>query len=332
VRFGVSDTYRHSFFLGPRWRERLIGAGDGFWRFATVEEKDRRIHLGSVPLALGGDDEVLGDGWYIPVPQESLGAARTVGREAELVFVSDRASSATLQLEIANIELEDGNRCSQITVAVDGVDRAVLEVGEHFAWNVVPLGALSAGRHHLSLRPHTIGVARTSNEWREGEWMTVLTNALTAIQLRAIALDPTGLGLPPEGPEMDDVASDRLFATGWLPVERNPMGTSAVWAIGRESVIRFQAAPGDARVLVIRGGPPPPSANATGQTVTFMLNGVALGEHDYSDGLVEEHELIVPAGTLHAGPNLLVLRFARFADEPPHRAYYLAGARWRSGG
>ena len=141
--------------------------------------------------------EFLSDGWLWP-ERDGPSAARSVGRESEIVFVihDEPVDTGDIEIELANIELEDGSRCTHVNVQLDGVDLAPIDVGTSFGWISIRSGVQAPGFHRLILRPNRYGVSKSSAPWRENGWRMIRENALTAFDARGFRLGGVNRSCP----------------------------------------------------------------------------------------------------------------------------------------
>jgi hypothetical protein len=330
--FSMAERYRHPRFMGQGWRERIL-VDPPWWRLATPREKDRRIALteGGVVLGTPSGSELLSDGWLWPEGSGQL-TSRSVGSRSDIVFTidGDPVENAELELELANVELEDGSRCTRVEAELDGVAAGTIHVSPRLAWASIRPGTLGRGRHRLVLRPNRYGVAMTTSPWREGDWRSIHENALTAFDARGFTLGAVGLvALPPEGPGLAGDPTNALLGEGWLSVDRAGGIDPAVWAAGSRATLRFRANRGESRHLVVRGSAPPPANGEDGQVVTLELNGVLIGSLRYDGSDLQERDVLLADRALRQGRNDLVLHFARRGDDPLGRAFYFFSISWR---
>ncbi|HVU03171.1 MAG TPA: hypothetical protein VHE30_15530 [Polyangiaceae bacterium] len=329
----VTPQLHSAVFMGPRYRERLVGVPRDplTFRFATPERKDAAIALGTSAIRLGSAEgrELLSDGWEWPATPP-VDRVHSVGDHSELVFFVPDAPGERGALLLDLAADPEVLPAEEVAVSLGGERLGVLRVGTEPALYRIAAPHVRAGRNRIRLdysAPRAVR-RRSSPRWWSG-WNWFAGNMVRAVTISSIALEGGAIALPPEGPAFGAPGSASMFASGFLPIETQPDGRAAVWVVQADVDLRFRTSrAGAARALVIEMGPPPESIEGAGQHVRVSLNGTLVGTLELRPSLVERFQVEIPGGVLHDGENVLHLAFSRLS--PPdgtgaRRAAFLRG-------
>ena len=322
-RVSITPQLHSKVFLGPGYRERLLGIpGDPYGsRLVTAADKDAVIVLGDAPVVLGSVNgrELLSDGWDWPMTPTGL--VPSVGASSELIFVGaeNLVENRTLAIELASVP-EAGSR-QHVAVFLNDTPLARLDVDSTLKWFTMGAKSLVRGRNRLRLEygeARPVRVRSNANWWSGWNW--IFGYPVRAVRAGSVRLDQREVALPPEGPALIETGSNAHFRAGFLAVERLPQSAS-IWAVKKTAEIAFSSALEPAgRKLVLWMGPPPPSGDDGGQHVELTLNNQALPDFDLPAGTVSRREILLPEGLLLRHGNRLIFAFTARRRRTPRKS------------
>ncbi|MGZ3417673.1 MAG: hypothetical protein ACXVEE_07395 [Polyangiales bacterium] len=320
-RVYATDHYHDAIFFGPRYREslRALDIDPRAVRLATDDEKNSVVTLAREPISLGGlrGRELLDDGWIWVTEPPARGWAASLGKRSELLVFLPAPLPSPSRIEL---QLRGVVGTQRVEVRLDDGPIVTFTLGDAPTWNVLPLDGVAPGRHRISLSyldAQPIRLRGQQGWW--SWWRSLRGNAIRAIEADGIRLvRASDVKLPPEGPKLEDKASDPLFVHGFLPVERETK-PAGVWAVGEAAEVGFWSDEAADRALVVTAGPPP---GVESQTITVTLNGKPLGKLEVKQGPLAR-QVLRTGSALVVGANKLVFSFARTAAGDVPRAAYV---------